>query len=134
MGERDERIDALKSAEGAARGRLGGVEHKYQNERNAPVTDADRDAQIATLISQRNSLQEQLAKVQGELSALERGRDAERQAALGRDAQESKQQISASEQNRADAVAQADLSKQGVDQQPVMMNQLEPDSPAQESG
>ncbi len=134
MSERDDRIDALKRAEGSARSGLGGVERKYENERNAPVTDADRDAQIAALTGQRNSLQEQLAKVQGELSELERGRDAERKAALGRDAQESKQEISASDQNRADAAVQADRAKQPTAQQPGTTNQIDPNSPAQGSG
>ena len=134
MGERDDRIDALKRAEGSARSGLGSVERKYENERNAPVTEADREAQIAALTSQRNSLQEQLAKVQGELSELERGRDAERKAALGRDAQESKQDISASDQNRADAVAQADRSKQAAGQQPPgTTNQLDANSSPQGS-
>src|SRR5207247_2170904 len=127
MGERDDRIETLKRAEGSARSGLGSTELKYQNERNAPVTDADRDGQIAALTSQRNSLQEQLAKVQGELSELERGRDAERQAALGRDAQESKQQISPSDQNRADTAVQSDRARQEVAQQPGTTNQLNPD-------
>jgi hypothetical protein len=133
MGERDDRIEALKRAEGSARSGLGSVERKYENERNAPVTDTD--AQIAALTSQRSSLQEQLAKVQGELSELERGRDAERKAALGRDAQESKQQVSPSDQNRADAAVQSDRAKQEVAQQPGTTNQLTPNSPPpQESG
>lgn len=134
MGERDDRIDALKRAEAGARRGLGGVDRKYDSERNAPVSDADRDEQIAALTSQRSSLQEQLARVQGELSELERGRDAERQAALGRDAQESKQQISVADQSHADAGAQADRLRQGADQQPATTNQLDPSSPPQGSG
>jgi len=129
MGERDDRIEALRRAEGSARRGLGSTELNYQNERNAPVTDAYRDGQIAALTSQRNSLQEQLAKVQGELSELERGRDAERQAALGRDAQESKQQISPSDQDRADTAVQSDRARQEVAQQPGTTNQLNPNSP-----
>lgn len=127
MGERDDRIDALKRAEGSARSGLGGVEQKYQNELNAPGTGGDHDAQIASLTSQRNSLQEQLAKVEGELSELQRGWDAERKAALGRDAQESKQQVSPSDQQRADDAVISDPSKPGVAQQPGTPNQ--PDSP-----
>jgi hypothetical protein len=90
MGERDERIDALKRTEGRTHTQLGGVERKYQTETNAPASDGDRDGQIAALTGQRNALQEQLARVQGELSELERGRDAERKAAMGRDSQSPK--------------------------------------------
>jgi hypothetical protein len=129
MGERDDRIEALKRAEGGARSGLGGVEQKYQNEQNAPADGRDHDAQIAALMGQRNSLQEQLAKVEGELSELQRGWDAERKAALGRDAQESKQQISPSDQQRADDAVKADPSKQAIGQQPGTTNQLPDSSP-----
>jgi hypothetical protein len=77
MGERDDRIDTLKRTQGMAERQLGGVEKKYQSERNAPIGEANRDEQIAALTSERNNLQERLARVQGELSELERGRDAE---------------------------------------------------------
>jgi hypothetical protein len=127
MGERDDRIEALKRAEGSTRSGLGSVERKHENDRNAP--GADTDAQISALTSRRNSLQEQLAKVQGELSELERGRDAERKAALGANAQESKQQISPSDQNRADAAVQSDRVKQEVSQQPGTTNHTHPNSP-----
>lgn len=114
MGERDDRIEALKRAEGSAHSALGGVERKYEDERNAPSGGTDWDAQIGALTSQRNALQEQLARVQGELSELERGRDAERKAALGHDAQvptQDQQQTAPSDPKRADGSPTQDVSK-----------------------
>jgi len=90
MGERDDRIEALRQrqadigagpAPAAGGGELGGVERDYGDARDAMPLGAERDAAVATATATRADLQEELARVEGELNELERGRTADWKAA-----------------------------------------------------
>jgi hypothetical protein len=120
MGERDDRIEALKQRQAdigagpdpsALGGALGGVERDYRNARDVMPLGPERDAASTAATTTRANLLEELARVEGELGDLERGKHADWKAAPDQNAPlDASQPVTDAQIAEASAPAQDNVS------------------------